>query len=88
MASGPTLLGSWDWDPRKLGPHRSHGLHHSFLHGRLGGWWGGYGLAVGSIASFLTILMAWYGVNFVLAKASTATALATGANFMSPFLAH
>ncbi|MEI7720454.1 MAG: cytochrome C biogenesis protein, partial [Verrucomicrobiota bacterium] len=38
------------------------------LHGRLGGWWGGYGLAVGSIGSFLTILMAWYGVNFVLGK--------------------
>jgi hypothetical protein len=38
------------------------------LHGRLGGWWGGYGLAVGSIASFLTILMAWYGVNFVLGR--------------------
>jgi hypothetical protein len=38
------------------------------LHGRLGGWWGGYGLAIGSIASFLTILMAWYGVNFVLGR--------------------
>jgi hypothetical protein len=25
-------------------------------------------LAVGSIACFLTILMAWYGVNFVLGK--------------------
>jgi hypothetical protein len=25
-------------------------------------------LAVGSIAGFLTILMAWYGVNFVLGK--------------------
>jgi hypothetical protein len=40
----------------------------NLLHGRLGGWWGGYGLAVGSIACFFTILMAWYGVNFVLGR--------------------
>ena len=38
------------------------------LHGRLAGWFTGYGLALVSIAGFLTILMAWYGVNFVLGK--------------------
>ena len=37
------------------------------LHGRFTGWLGTFGLAVGSVVAFLGVLMAWYGVNFVLA---------------------
>ena len=58
----------WDWDPKETWALIALLSYVILLHGRLGGWWGGYGLAVGSIASFLTILMAWYGVNFVLGK--------------------
>ena len=58
----------WDWDPKETWALIALMAYIILLHGRLGGWWGGYGLAVGSIASFLTILMAWYGVNFVLGK--------------------
>ena len=36
------------------------------LHGRIAGKWGGFGMAVGSVLAFLGVLMAWYGVNFVL----------------------
>ena len=36
------------------------------LHGRLAGWWRDFGLAVGSVVCFLSVVMAWYGVNFVL----------------------
>ena len=58
----------WDWDPKETWALIALMAYIILLHGRLGGWWGGYGLAVGSIASFLTILMAWYGVNFVLGR--------------------
>jgi len=58
----------WDWDPKETWALIALLSYVILLHGRLGGWWGGYGLAVGSIACFLTILMAWYGVNFVLGK--------------------
>jgi ABC-type transport system involved in cytochrome c biogenesis permease subunit len=58
----------WDWDPKETWALIALMGYIILLHGRLGGWWGGYGLAVGSIACFLTILMAWYGVNFVLGR--------------------
>ena len=38
------------------------------LHGRLAGWWTQFGLAVANVVCFLAVLMAWYGVNFVLGK--------------------
>ena len=40
----------------------------ALLHGRVAGWWGGFGLAVGSILAFQTVLMAWYGVNYLLGQ--------------------
>ena len=58
----------WDWDPKETWSLVALLSYIVLLHGRLAGWWTGYGLAVGSIAGFLTILMAWYGVNFVLGK--------------------
>jgi hypothetical protein len=38
------------------------------LHGRLAGWWTQFGLSLASVVCFLAVLMAWYGVNFVLGK--------------------
>jgi hypothetical protein len=38
------------------------------VHGRLAGWWTQFGLVVASVVCFLAVLMAWYGVNFVLGK--------------------
>ena len=58
----------WDWDPKETWSLVALLTYIVLLHGRLAGWWTGYGLAVGSIFGFLTILMAWYGVNFVLGK--------------------
>ena len=58
----------WDWDPKETWSLVALLSYLVLLHGRLAGWWTGYGLAVGSVAGFLTILMAWYGVNFVLGK--------------------
>jgi hypothetical protein len=36
------------------------------LHGRFTGWWGNFGLSVGSVVCFQSVVMAWYGVNFIL----------------------
>ena len=38
------------------------------LHGRFTGWWGNFGMSVGSVICFQAVVMAWYGVNFVLGE--------------------
>ncbi len=56
----------WDWDPKETWALAALLAYLFLLHGRLAGRWGGFGLAVGAILAFQTIIMAWYGVNFVL----------------------
>jgi ABC-type transport system involved in cytochrome c biogenesis permease subunit len=56
----------WDWDPKETWALIALLGYLFLLHGRLAGRWGGFGLAVGSVVAFLSVLMAWYGVNFVL----------------------
>lgn len=56
----------WDWDPKETWALIALLCYLAILHGRLAGWWGGFGLAVGSILAFQAIIMAWYGVNFIL----------------------
>jgi ABC-type transport system involved in cytochrome c biogenesis permease subunit len=58
----------WDWDPKETWALIAFLSYLAILHGRLAGWWGGFGLAVGSVLGFLSVLMAWYGVNFVLGQ--------------------
>jgi ABC-type transport system involved in cytochrome c biogenesis permease subunit len=56
----------WDWDPKETWALIALLGYLAVLHGRIAGVWGGFGLAVGSFIGFLLVLMAWYGVNFVL----------------------
>ncbi len=56
----------WDWDPKETWALTALLGYLFLLHGRLSGLWGGFGLAVGSVIAFQSVLMAWYGVNFVL----------------------
>lgn len=56
----------WDWDPKETWALIALLTYLVILHGRMAGWWGGFGLAVGSVLCFQSVLMAWYGVNFVL----------------------
>jgi ABC-type transport system involved in cytochrome c biogenesis permease subunit len=56
----------WDWDPKETWALTALLVYLFVLHGRIAGAWGGFGLAVGSVLAFQSILMAWYGVNFVL----------------------
>jgi ABC-type transport system involved in cytochrome c biogenesis permease subunit len=56
----------WGWDPKEVWALIALLGYLSILHGRYAGWIKGFGLAVGSIVAFLLVMMAWYGVNFIL----------------------
>jgi cytochrome c-type biogenesis protein CcsB len=58
----------WGWDPKETWAFISLLCYILALHGRLAGWWTQFGLTVASVVCFLAVLMAWYGVNFVLGK--------------------
>ena len=58
----------WGWDPKETWALIALLCYILTLHGRLAGWWTQFGLVVASVVCFLAILMAWYGVNFVLGK--------------------
>ena len=58
----------WGWDPKETWALIALLCYIVTLHGRLAGWWTEFGLVVASVICFLAVLMAWYGVNFVLGK--------------------
>jgi ABC-type transport system involved in cytochrome c biogenesis permease subunit len=56
----------WGWDPKETWALIALLAYLFLLHGRLVRWWAGFGMAVGAILGFQSVIMAWYGVNFVL----------------------
>jgi ABC-type transport system involved in cytochrome c biogenesis permease subunit len=58
----------WGWDPKETWALITFLCYLALLHGRLAGWWSEFGLAVGSVVCFLSVLMSWYGVNFILGQ--------------------
>lgn len=56
----------WGWDPKEVWALIALLLYLAVLHGRFTGWLRGFGFAATTVISFLGVLMAWYGVNFVL----------------------
>ena len=56
----------WGWDPKETWAFIALMGYLAVLHGRLAGWLRDFGVAAGALLSFSLILMAWYGVNFVL----------------------
>ncbi|MEO7164420.1 MAG: hypothetical protein ABI041_15975, partial [Bdellovibrionia bacterium] len=48
------------------------------LHGRYANWVGQFGFAAWSGVSFLSVVMAWYGVNFVLGVGLHSYGFSTG----------
>lgn len=77
LAAG-TLLGGvwaqyswgrfWGWDPKEVWALIALLGYLGLMHAQYAGWIGPRGLAVGSIVGFVGVLMAWYGVNYVLGK--------------------
>ena len=74
--AGGTILGGiwadyswgrfWGWDPKESWALVSLLAYLVLLHGKLAGWVKVFGMAVGSVMMFFSVIMAWYGVNFIL----------------------
>jgi ABC-type transport system involved in cytochrome c biogenesis permease subunit len=56
----------WGWDPKEVWALITLLVYLVPLHGRFAGWVSTFGLVALSVACFLSVIMAWYGVNFVL----------------------
>jgi ABC-type transport system involved in cytochrome c biogenesis permease subunit len=56
----------WGWDAKEVWALISLLAYSIILHGRYAGWSGDFGLAVGAVLGLTAIVMAWYGVNYVL----------------------
>jgi cytochrome c-type biogenesis protein CcsB len=56
----------WGWDPKEVWALIALLAYMAVLHGRFTGWIGKYTFPVWTVICFSTVLMAWYGVNFIL----------------------
>lgn len=76
MLAAGTILGGvwasyswgrfWGWDPKETWALIALLGYVAILHGRLAGWLKEKGFIIGVVLAFLGVLMAWYGVNFIL----------------------
>jgi cytochrome c-type biogenesis protein CcsB len=56
----------WGWDPKEVWALIVLLTYLALLHARFAGWVGPFGLALCSVLGFSTVVMSWYGVNFLL----------------------
>jgi cytochrome c-type biogenesis protein CcsB len=56
----------WGWDPKETWALIALLGYLAVLHGRLVGWIQNFGLLACAVVSFNLVIMAWYGVNYVL----------------------
>ena len=56
----------WGWDPKEVWALITLLVYLIPLHGRFAGWVNTFTLVAASVACFSSVVMAWYGVNFVL----------------------
>jgi ABC-type transport system involved in cytochrome c biogenesis permease subunit len=78
----------WGWDPKEVWALIALLGYLALLHGRFAGWVKGFGLTIGAIVAYLLILMAWYGVNFILGVGLHSYGFSSGgAKFVSLFVA-
>lgn len=68
----------WGWDPKETWALIALLCYLAPLHGRLVGWIGDFGISAASVISFNAVLMAWYGVNFVLGTGLHSYGFGTG----------
>lgn len=57
----------WGWDPKETWALIADVGFLAILHGRIAGWIRPFSLLAWSPVAYLLVIMAWYGVNFVLA---------------------
>ncbi|MEK7392807.1 MAG: cytochrome c biogenesis protein CcsA [Fibrobacterota bacterium] len=58
----------WGWDPKETWSLIAALGYLMVLHGRFSGWIRTFGTLMGSVLAFFGVVMAWYGVNFILAS--------------------
>jgi cytochrome c-type biogenesis protein CcsB len=58
----------WGWDPKETWALIALLCYLVVLHGRYSGWLGNFALNIASVVCFQAIIMAAYGVNYVLGK--------------------
>ncbi|MFZ9596062.1 MAG: cytochrome c biogenesis protein [Bdellovibrionia bacterium] len=68
----------WGWDPKEVWALITLLCYLVILHGRYASWVGQFGFAVWSVVSFLSVIMAWYGVNFILGVGLHSYGFSTG----------
>ena len=56
----------WGWDPKEVWALIALLTYIAILHARFAGWIRSFGFAIWTTLAFLSVIMAWYGVNFVL----------------------
>ena len=68
----------WGWDPKEVWALITLLCYLVILHGRYTNWIGPFGFAAWSSISFLSVVMAWYGVNFILGAGLHSYGFASG----------
>lgn len=68
----------WGWDPKEVWALITLLCYLVILHGRYTNWVGQFSFAVWSILSFMSVIMAWYGVNFILGVGLHSYGFSTG----------
>ena len=95
--AGGTILGGiwadyswgrfWGWDPKESWALISLLAYLALLHGKLIGWISAFNLALCSVLMFFLVIMAWYGVNFVLGAGLHSYGFGSGGiEYVSAFL--
>ena len=56
----------WGWDPKETWAFIALMGYLAILHGRMAGWIRNFGMVCFGILTFSLVIMAWYGVNFIL----------------------
>jgi cytochrome c-type biogenesis protein CcsB len=78
----------WGWDPKETWALIALLGYIAVLHGRLAGWIKDFGMAASGIITFSLVIMAWYGVNFVLGAGLHSYGFgAGGVEYVSTFVA-
>ena len=68
----------WNWDPKETWALVTLLIYLIVLHGRIARHWARLGLAVGAAVGFFSVLMVWYGVNFILGTGLHSYGFGTG----------
>lgn len=68
----------WGWDPKEVWALIALLGYLAVIHARFTGWMRPFGFAAWTVVSFTLVVMAWYGVNFVLGVGLHSYGFSTG----------